>query len=55
MDMKKNEQQLSLRIDAELLKKFAKVSKFENRSMNAQLLVMIKDKVDQFEKEYGEA
>ena len=52
--MKPNEKHFSLRIDSELLRKFDAVAKYDDRSMNWLLLRMIRQCVENFEKEHGE-
>lgn len=51
--MKKNQKHLSLRIDADLLKQFDFVAKYDDRSMNWLLLSLVKKCVADFEKEHG--
>ncbi len=48
--MKKNEKHLSLRIDADLLKKFSYVAKYDDRSMNWMLLNFVRRCIDEFER-----
>ena len=52
--MKPNEKHFSLRIDSDLLRKFDAVAKYDDRSMNWLLLRMIRQSVEDFEKEHGE-
>ena len=52
--MKSNEKHFSLRIDSELLRKFDAVAKYDDRSMNWLLLRLIRQCVEDFEKEHGE-
>ncbi|MBR5618269.1 MAG: ribbon-helix-helix protein, CopG family [Clostridia bacterium] len=52
--MKPNEKHFSLRIDSELLRKFDAVAKYDDRSMNWLLLRLIRQCVEEFEKENGE-
>ncbi len=47
------EKHLSLRIDAEMLRKFRSVCAYEGRSANSQLLIFIRDAIAKFEKEHG--
>ncbi len=49
----KHEKHLSLRIDAELLRKFDYVAKYDDRSMNWLLNAMIRKQVAAFETEHG--
>lgn len=49
----KNEKHFGLRIDEETLKKFHSVCEYEGRSVNAQILYMIRQSIVQFEKENG--
>ena len=51
--MKPNEKHFSLRIDSELLRKFDAVAKYDDRSMNWLLLRLIRQCVEDFEKEHG--
>ncbi len=51
--MKKGEKHLSLRIDEELLRRFDYVARYDDRSMNRLLLRMIRQCVEDFEKEHG--
>ncbi len=44
---------LSIRIDSELLNKLHVVADYENRSANGQILILIRDCVEQFEREHG--
>ena len=44
---------LSIRIDNELLCKFRYVCSYDLRSMNSQILTLIKQCVSEFEKEHG--
>ena len=45
---------LSLRIEAEMLKKFRYVCAYEGRSTNSQLLIYIRDSIERFEEKHGE-
>ncbi len=45
---------LSIRIDEEMLNKLHVVADYEGRSANGQILVLIRDCIRQYEKEYGE-
>ena len=49
----KEQKHLSLRIDAETLRKFHCVCEYEGRSANRQILVYIREAVAKFEKEHG--
>lgn len=51
--MKKNDKHLSLRIDADLLRRFDYVAKYDDRSMNWMLLKLVRQCVDSFEAEHG--
>lgn len=51
--MKKNEKHLSLRIDADLLRQFDYVAKYDDRSMNWLLLKLVKTCIADFEREHG--
>lgn len=44
---------LSVRIDRELYDKFRYVAEYEGRSMNGQVLLLIRSCVREFEEEYG--
>ena len=44
---------LSIRIDEEMLNKLHKVADYEGRSANSQILILIRDCIDKFEKEHG--
>lgn len=44
---------LSIRIDEELLGKLHVVADYEGRSANSQILILIRNCVEQFEKEHG--
>lgn len=45
---------LSIRIDEQLLHRLHIVAQFEGRSANSQLLVIIREAVEKFEKKYGD-
>lgn len=45
---------LSIRIDEEMLNKLHVVSDYEGRSANSQILVLIRDLIEKYEKEHGE-
>ena len=51
--MKKNEKHLSLRIDAELLRRFDYVASYDDRSMNWLLLSLVRKCIAEFEEEHG--
>lgn len=51
--MKSNEKHLSLRIDAELLRRFDYVAKYDDRSMNWMLLSLVRRCIAEFEQEHG--
>ncbi len=44
---------VSIRIEEEMLKKIGYVADFEGRSINSHVLVLIRDNIEAFEKEYG--
>lgn len=44
---------VSIRIDKELLKKIAHVADYEGRSVNRQVLVLIRENIKAFEEENG--
>ena len=45
---------LSVRIDEELLHKLHFVSEYEGRSANSQILILIRDCIEQYEAKHGE-
>ena len=45
---------LSVRIDENLLNKLHAVAAYECRSANAQILILVRDLIEAYEKEYGE-
>ena len=45
---------LSIRIDSETLDKLHFVADYEARSANGQIIVLIRDCIEKFEKEHGE-
>lgn len=45
---------LSIRIDKEMLDKLHAVADYEGRSANSQILILIRDCINNFEKEHGE-
>ncbi|MBQ8532178.1 MAG: Arc family DNA-binding protein [Clostridia bacterium] len=49
-----NEKHFGLRIDDKLLKKFRHVCEYDGRSANSKILVMIRQCVAEYEKEFGE-
>ena len=44
---------LSIRIQQELLDKLHVVADYEGRSANSQIIILIRDSVDKYEKEHG--
>lgn len=44
---------LSIRIDTELLNKLHVVADYEGRSANSQILILIRDCINKYEKEHG--
>ena len=44
---------LSIRIDEEMLNKLHVVADYEGRSANSQILILIRDCVEKFEKDHG--
>ncbi|WP_409969029.1 hypothetical protein RFF05_03425 [Bengtsoniella intestinalis] len=52
--MKKDEKHLSLRIDANLLRKFDYVAKSDDRSMNWLLLQLVRKCIGEYESNHGE-
>lgn len=45
---------LSIRIDEEMLDKLHYVADYEGRSANSQILVLIRDLIEDYEKKHGE-
>ena len=45
---------LSIRIDEEMLDKLHIVADYEGRSANSQILILIRDSIKAYEKEFGE-
>lgn len=45
---------LSIRIDQDMLNKLHVVADYEGRSANSQILILIRDCIQNFEKEHGE-
>ena len=45
---------LSIRIDEEMLNKLHYVADYEARSANGQIIILIRDCIDDFEKKHGE-
>lgn len=44
---------LSIRIDEKMLNKIHVVADYEGRSANSQILILIRDCIEEFEKEHG--
>lgn len=44
---------LSIRIEEEMLNKLHVVSDYEGRSANSQILILIRDLIEKYEKEHG--
>lgn len=44
---------LSIRIDEEMLNKLHVVADYEGRSANSQILILIRDCVEKYEKDHG--
>ena len=44
---------LSIRIEEEMLNKLHVVADYEGRSANSQILILIRDCIEKFEKEHG--
>ncbi len=44
---------ISFRLDENLLKKLHYIADYEGRSANSQVMVLIRDAVDDFEKKHG--
>lgn len=45
---------LSIRIDSEMLDKLHVVADYEGRSANSQILILIRDSIEEYEKKHGE-
>lgn len=45
---------LSIRIDKEMLHKLHVVADYEGRSANSQILILIRNAINEYEKEHGE-
>ena len=45
---------LSIRIDDKMLDKLHVVADYEGRSANSQILILIRDAIEQFEEKHGE-
>ena len=45
---------VSIRIEEEMLEKLAYVADYEGRSVNSQILVLIRENIRNYEKEHGE-
>ena len=45
---------LSIRIDSEMLHKLHVVADYEGRSANSQILILIRDCIEQYEAKHGE-
>lgn len=45
---------LSIRIDEEMLDKLHVVADYEGRSANGQILILIRDCIEEYEKKHGE-
>ncbi len=45
---------LTIRIDEKMLNKIHIVADYEGRSANSQILILIRDSIEKFEKEHGE-
>lgn len=44
---------LSIRIDSEMLDKLHVVADYEGRSANSQILILIRDCIEKYEREHG--
>ena len=49
----KNEKHFGLRIDSDTLERFHYLCEYEGRSVNAQILYLIRQNLSAFEKEHG--
>lgn len=45
---------LTVRIDSKMLNKLHVVADYEGRSANSQILILIRDCIEKYEKEHGE-
>ena len=45
---------LSIRIDDRMLNKLHVVADYEGRSANSEILILIRDAIEEYEKEHGE-
>lgn len=45
---------LSIRIDEKMLNKLHVLADYEGRSANSEILILIRDAIDEFEKAHGE-
>mgnify|MGYP000359937196 FL=1 len=45
---------LSIRIDEEMLNKLHVLADYEGRSANSEILILIRDAIEEFEKAHGE-
>jgi len=52
--MKSNEKHLGLRLDEDTHKKLKSLAEFEGRSINGEVIYLIKQAIIKFEKENGE-
>lgn len=48
-----NQKHIGLKIDVETHKKFKYISAYYGRSMNGELIYLIKQKINEHEKQYG--
>lgn len=53
MPKNENEKSVSIRFDKTLLDKFHVVADYEGRSLNAQVIYMVRKLVEEFEKDHG--
>lgn len=44
---------VSIRIEEEMLKKLSHIADYEGRSVNSQILILIRQAIGQFEQEHG--
>ena len=54
VQLKEKLSKFTLRINAELLKKFRYIAEYNGRSANHELQVLIKKRIIQYEKKHGE-
>ena len=53
MNMKKNIKHVSLRVEEDLLRRFSYVAEYDGRTMNGEMVYLIRKYIAQFEKNNG--